>query len=105
MFLADEQPLLPEEEEDIGYGLIVIRPAEFPDPAEQEKKEAEILFYPSVSSSKSSMHFPCNMANHVQSTLVISNLKGPFEILRDIRTSTKQIFRIEENTNCTTKFN
>ena len=65
MFLADEQPLLPEEEEDVGYGMIVVRPAEFPDPAEQEKKEAEILFYPSVSSSKSSMHFPCNMANHV----------------------------------------
>ena len=34
----------------------------------------------------------------LQSTLVISNLKGPSETLRDIRTSTYQIFRIEENT-------
>ena len=35
----------------------------------------------------------------IQSTLVISKLKGPSETLRDIRTSTYQIFRIEENTN------
>ena len=41
---------------------------------------------------------------HIQSTLVISNLKGPSETLRDIRTSTYQIFRTEENTNRTTKF-
>ena len=41
----------------------------------------------------------------LQSTLVISNLKGPSETLRDIRSSTYQIFRIEENTNRTTKFN
>ena len=40
----------------------------------------------------------------VQSTLVISKLKGPSETLRDIRSSTYQIFRIEENTNRTTKF-
>ena len=40
----------------------------------------------------------------LQSTLVISKLKGPSETLQDIRTSTYQIFRIEENTNCTTKF-
>ena len=33
----------------------------------------------------------------VQSTLVISNSKGLSEILRDIRTSTYQICRIEEN--------
>ena len=32
-------------------------------------------------------------------------LKGPSEILRDIRTSTYQICRIEENTNRTNKFN
>ena len=32
----------------------------------------------------------------IQSTLVISNSKGLSEILRDIRTSTYQIFRIEE---------
>ena len=40
----------------------------------------------------------------IQSTLVISKLKGPAETLRDIHTSTYQIFRIEENTNRTTKF-
>ena len=34
---------------------------------------------------------------HVQSTLVISKLKEPSETLRDIRTSTYQIFRTEEN--------
>ena len=33
---------------------------------------------------------------HIQSTLVISNSKGLSEILRDIRTSTYQICRIEE---------
>ena len=40
----------------------------------------------------------------IQSTLVISKLKGPSKTLRDIRTSTNQIFIIEENTNRTTKF-
>ena len=35
----------------------------------------------------------------VQSTLVISKSKGPSETLRDIRTSTYQMCRIEENTN------
>ena len=39
------------------------------------------------------------LESHVQSTLVISSLKGPSETLRDIRSSTYQIFRIEENTN------
>ena len=43
--------------------------------------------------------------NDIQLTLVISKLKGPSETLRDIRTSTYQIFRIEEiDTNRTTKF-
>ena len=46
-----------------------------------------------------------NVSIKLQSTLVISNLKGPSETLRDIRSSTYQIFRIEENTNRTTKFN
>ena len=41
---------------------------------------------------------------YIQSTLVISKSKGPSERLRDIRTSTYQICRIEENTNQTTKF-
>ena len=40
----------------------------------------------------------------IQSTLVISKLKGPSETLRDIRTSTYQIFRIDENTNRTPNF-
>ena len=40
----------------------------------------------------------------IQSTLVISKLKGPSETLRDIHTSTYQIFRIEVNTNRTTNF-
>ena len=40
----------------------------------------------------------------IQSTLVISKSKGPAETLRDIRTSTYQTCRIEENTKRTTKF-
>ena len=40
----------------------------------------------------------------VQSSLVISKSKGPSATLRDIRTSTYQMCRIEENTNQTTKF-
>ena len=39
----------------------------------------------------------------IQSTLVISKSKGPAETLRDIRTSTYQMCRIEENTKGTTK--
>ena len=41
----------------------------------------------------------------VQSTLVISNSKGLSETLRDINTSTYQIFRIEEKIIQTTTFN
>ena len=40
----------------------------------------------------------------IQSTLSISKSKGPSETLRDIRTSTYQICRIEENTKRTGKF-
>ena len=40
----------------------------------------------------------------IQPTLVISKSKGPSETLRDIRTSRYQIWRTEENTNGTTKF-
>ena len=40
---------------------------------------------------------------YIQLTLGISKSKGPFETLRDIRTSTYQIRRTEENTNRTTK--
>ena len=43
-------------------------------------------------------------ANIIQSALVISKSKGPSETLRDIRNSTYQIYRTEENTNRTTKF-
>ena len=41
----------------------------------------------------------------LQSTLVISNSKGLSKILRDIRTSTYQICRLEEKINRTTAFN
>ena len=40
----------------------------------------------------------------IQSTLVVSKSKGPSEILQDIRASTYQMCRTEENTNRTTKF-
>ena len=39
---------------------------------------------------------------HIQSTRDISKSKGPSETLQDIRTSSYQICRIEENTNRTT---
>ena len=42
---------------------------------------------------------------HIQSTLVISNSKGLSAILRDIRTSSYQICRIEEKIIRTTTFN
>ena len=42
---------------------------------------------------------------YIQSTLVISNSKGLSEILRDIRTPTYQIFRIEETLIRLTTFN
>ena len=41
----------------------------------------------------------------IQSTLVISNSKGLSKILRDIRTSTYPIYRIEEKITRTTTFN
>ena len=40
----------------------------------------------------------------VQSTLVISKSKEPSETFRDIRTSTYQMCKAEENANRTTKF-
>ena len=36
---------------------------------------------------------------YIQSTLVISKSKGPSKTLRDIRTSTYQIYSIEEKNN------
>ena len=41
---------------------------------------------------------------NIQSTLAISKSKGLSETLQDIRTSTYQMCKIEENTNRTTKF-
>ena len=41
----------------------------------------------------------------IQLTLIISNSKGLSKILRDIRTSTYQICRLEEKINQTTAFN
>ena len=41
----------------------------------------------------------------IQSTLIISNSRGPSEILRDIRTSTYQICRVEEKLIRLTIFN
>ena len=50
-------------------------------------------------------HLGCQLVriavSHVQSILVISKSKGPPETLRDIRTSTYQMCRIEENTSRT----
>ena len=43
--------------------------------------------------------------SHIQSTLVISNSKRLSEKLRDIRTSTYQILKIEEKIIQTTIFN
>ena len=40
-----------------------------------------------------------SVTKNIQSTLVISKSKGPSETVRDIRTSTYQICRIEENNN------
>ena len=50
--------------------------------------------------------FNVSLTNYgIQSTLVISNSKGLSELLRDIRTSTYQICRIEEKIIRTTTFN
>ena len=45
------------------------------------------------------------LLGYIQSTLVVSNSKGQSEILRDIRTSTYQICRIEEKLIRLTTFN
>ena len=39
------------------------------------------------------------LSNNIQKTLAISKSKRPSELLRDIRTLTYQICRVEENTN------
>ena len=45
------------------------------------------------------------LGSEIQSTLIISNSKGPSELLRDIRTSTYKICKIEEKIIWTTTFN
>ena len=45
-----------------------------------------------------------NISNYYGTTLCISKSKEPSETLRDIRILTYQIYRIDENTNQTTKF-
>ena len=53
-----------------------------------------------------SCHFPvCFLHTELQSTLVISKSKRLSDILRDIRTSTYQILKIEEKIIQTTTFN
>ena len=47
-------------------------------------------------SRKNKKHVISFSSAELQSTLVISNSKGLFEILRDIRTSTYQICRVQE---------
>ena len=55
--------------------------------------------------SDETAHYDLNLFKQVQSTLVISNSKGLCKILRDIRTSTYQICRIEEKLIRLTTFN
>ena len=54
--------------------------------------EATFLFFSSQSPDAAALV----LLHNIKSTLVISNSKGLSEILRDIRTSTYQICRIEE---------
>ena len=59
--------------------------------------QSDVLLY-------SYVHQMNRQISELQSTLVISKSKGSAETLRDIRTSTYQMCRIEENTKRTTKF-
>ena len=61
-----------------------------------------IIKYPSLANSLTLVYVK---KPPIQSTLVISNFKGLSKILRDIRTSTYQICRIEEKIIRTTTFN
>ena len=67
--------------------------------------------YSSVASGADKLHTSIKLSNmnikmKIQSTLVISNSKGLYETLRDIRSSTYQIYGTEEKTiNRTTTFN
>ena len=50
-----------------------------------------------IKNSLQKIYFFCSRRKKVQSPLVISKSKGPFETLRDIRTSTCRICKILEN--------
>ena len=89
--------------------------ATFPAMAHEKNPMAQIIFpWPKKNGKKVAMA-QINSLRHkihrlsrkekkkdIKLTLVISKLKGPSETLRDIRTSTYQICRMEENTNRTT---
>ena len=62
----------------------------------KEKKKKFFGIYESV--REDGEHSPLS-AYRIQSTLVISNSNGLSEILRDIRSSTYQVCRIEEKIN------
>ena len=73
--------------------------------------QPETSFLARLSSTRSSSQSPIQLLaavsvapDHTFHICVISKSKGPCEILRDIRTSTYQMCRTEENTNQTTKF-
>jgi hypothetical protein len=51
MFIVDEVPLMEDVDEE-GYGYYAIRKAEYDDSPETAKKEADQLFYPSVTSGQ-----------------------------------------------------
>ena len=57
------------------------------------------IIYSQLSISQTKMSQSILYHRLIQSTLIISKSNGPSETLRDIRTSTYQIYRIDENTN------
>ena len=71
----------------------------------QDTKELLVLMYADdISNFTDAVTRLQEQTDIIQSTLVISKSKGSSETLRDIRISTYQICKIEENTNRTTKF-
>ena len=67
----------------------------------QNKKPKNI----NTNEQKTPYTLPKILIKNIQSTLVISNSKGLSEILRDIRSSTYQVCRIEEKIILITTFN
>ena len=61
-----------------------------------QSAETKILFLSATSTEREKNRLK---SVELQSTLVISNFKGLSEILRDIRSSTYQVCRIEEKNN------